>query len=300
MRSVAGGYDNESVALTAIVMTFYFWLLSLRTPSHWPIGIVTALSYFYMVSAWGAYPFVLNMIGIHAAVLVILGRFTPHLHQAYSLFFVFGTIGALQFNIVGTAPLTSLEQLGPLGVFVGLQFLRLLHENKTRADYEEFRKKVFMGAVALGFVGLLFLFLTGRLGAFSTRVKSLFIPHTKTGNPLVDSVAEHQATPPQYYFQYFHVQCFLAPIGVIASFFSPNDAKYFLAVYTLISYYFSQKMVRLILLLSPAAAASAAVGLVITVEFAINQFYDLSQLSEQNKTTKKEKKEKEETTEQKE
>ena len=30
MRSVAGGYDNESVAFAIIVSTFYFWVRSLR------------------------------------------------------------------------------------------------------------------------------------------------------------------------------------------------------------------------------------------------------------------------------
>jgi dolichyl-diphosphooligosaccharide--protein glycosyltransferase len=33
MRSVAGGYDNESVAVTVIIATFYFWVRSLRNNS---------------------------------------------------------------------------------------------------------------------------------------------------------------------------------------------------------------------------------------------------------------------------
>jgi hypothetical protein len=55
MRSVGGGYDNESVAVTAMVTTFYCWVRSLRQGdpySHW-WGLVTALSYFGMVAAWG-------------------------------------------------------------------------------------------------------------------------------------------------------------------------------------------------------------------------------------------------------
>jgi hypothetical protein len=32
MRSVAGGFDNESIAISAIVATFYLWARSLRTP----------------------------------------------------------------------------------------------------------------------------------------------------------------------------------------------------------------------------------------------------------------------------
>jgi len=71
MRSVGGGYDNESIAMTAMCMTFYFWCRSLRTDSSWPIGAIAGLAYVYMVAAWGGYVFVLNMIGMHAAVLAI-------------------------------------------------------------------------------------------------------------------------------------------------------------------------------------------------------------------------------------
>jgi dolichyl-diphosphooligosaccharide--protein glycosyltransferase len=28
-----GGYDNESIAMTAMLMTFYFWIRSIRSPS---------------------------------------------------------------------------------------------------------------------------------------------------------------------------------------------------------------------------------------------------------------------------
>ena len=35
----------------------------------------------------------------------------------------------------------------------------------------------------------------GFIGPLSARVRGLFLTHTKTGNPLVDSVAEHQSTP---------------------------------------------------------------------------------------------------------
>ena len=52
------------------------------------------VSYVYMVAAWGGYVFVLNMIGVHAGVLVLLGRFTPRLWLAYSLWFAIGTAGA--------------------------------------------------------------------------------------------------------------------------------------------------------------------------------------------------------------
>ena len=113
MRSVGGGYDNESIALTAMCATFYCWCRALRstpessdgraTVGSVVFGALTGLCYIYMVAAWGGFVFVLNMIGIHAAVLVACGRFTSKLHRAFSLFYVIGTLGAIRVPPVGRA-----------------------------------------------------------------------------------------------------------------------------------------------------------------------------------------------------
>lgn len=118
MRSVAGGFDNECVAVAALCCTFYFWVRSLRSSWSWWLGAITGLSYIYMVAAWGAYTFVLNMIGVHAACMLLLGHFTYGLVFSYSLFYVIGTYGAIQFPIVGMQPFQSMEQLGPLVVLL--------------------------------------------------------------------------------------------------------------------------------------------------------------------------------------
>ena len=51
---------------------------------------LTALSYFYMVSAWGGYVFIINLIPLHAFVLILMGRFSMRLYVAYSAFFILG------------------------------------------------------------------------------------------------------------------------------------------------------------------------------------------------------------------
>ena len=49
-RSVAGSYDNEGIAIFALLFTYFLWLKSVKTGSvFW--ATATALSYFYMV--WG-------------------------------------------------------------------------------------------------------------------------------------------------------------------------------------------------------------------------------------------------------
>ena len=45
MRSVAGGYDNESVAVAAICSTFFLWVRSQRTDGSWWVGALAGLSY---------------------------------------------------------------------------------------------------------------------------------------------------------------------------------------------------------------------------------------------------------------
>ena len=81
---------------------------------------------------------------------------------------------------------------------------------------------------------------TGYFGPISSRVRGLFVKHTKTGNPLVDSVAEHQPASPGAYFQYLHDVCYIAPIGLLlVALVYMNDASSFLLVYGAVAYYFS-------------------------------------------------------------
>jgi dolichyl-diphosphooligosaccharide--protein glycosyltransferase len=72
-------------------------------------------------SAWGGYTFVLNMIGLHVAILIGLGRYTTKLHRAYSVFFAVATAVVMQIPIVGTKPIQDMEQVAPLLVFFGIQ-----------------------------------------------------------------------------------------------------------------------------------------------------------------------------------
>ena len=53
MRSVGGGYDNESVAVTAMTLTFYLWMRSLRGQDQYGylFGFLAGVAYFYMVSS---------------------------------------------------------------------------------------------------------------------------------------------------------------------------------------------------------------------------------------------------------
>lgn len=278
MRSVAGGFDNESVAVAALVGTFFCWVRSLRTGSSWmPWGIATGAAYIYMVAAWGGYVFVLNMIGVHAGLLILFGRFTYNLWASYSIFYVIGTLGAIQFPIVGLQPLQSMEQLGPMGVFFLLQLWAALHfmfnggKGMTSSQWMSIKIQAVVGAGIAALVVLYLILPDGFIGPLSARVRGLFVAHTKTGNPLVDSVAEHQATPMDVYFKYFHVMHYFGPVGMGLLALKRTDSASFMVAFFLMAGYFSTKMIRLVLLLGPASAVCSGVAISAILSWSVGQ-----------------------------
>ena len=73
-RSVAGSYDNEAVAIYALVNTFYLWLKACNTGSIlW--SVACTLQYFYMVAAWGGYSFIINLIPIFVVCIMFANKF---------------------------------------------------------------------------------------------------------------------------------------------------------------------------------------------------------------------------------
>jgi len=299
MRSVGGGYDNESVAVTAMTLTFYLWMRSLRTGEKYSylFGILAGVAYFYMVAAWGGYIFVLNMIGAHAALLVLLGRFSNKVYLSYTLFYVIGTSLAIQVPVVGWSPLKSLEQLAPCAVFLGYQALQYCEVMRkkykmTRAEAWKFRIK--LGVLVLIAIGFVIVTMTpkGYFGPISSRVRGLFVPHTKTGNPLVDSVAEHQAASSKAYWQYLHIMCVLSPMGFVFLMFRFGDSASFLFVYAFAAYFFSHKMVRLILLTAPIASALSGIAVGRLLAWCLSSFMEEEEVAEEgtNDTTKSDKK----------
>jgi dolichyl-diphosphooligosaccharide---protein glycosyltransferase len=93
-RSVAGSYDNEGVAIFALVFTFYMWLKAVNTGSIlW--GTWAGLALFYMVASWGGYAFIINIVPIFVLFLLITDRYKTKVYVAYNIFYVLGTILAM-------------------------------------------------------------------------------------------------------------------------------------------------------------------------------------------------------------
>ena len=139
-RSVAGSYDNEGIAIFALLFTYFLWLKSVKTGSiMW--STFTALSYFYMVSAWGGYVFIINLVPLHVFALLLMGRFSnrsetyftwlvagltvfSRIFIAYTTFFLLGLLLSMQVPFVGFQPIRTSEHMAAAGIILLLSILK--------------------------------------------------------------------------------------------------------------------------------------------------------------------------------
>ncbi|KAK1262573.1 Dolichyl-diphosphooligosaccharide--protein glycosyltransferase subunit STT3B [Acorus gramineus] len=114
-RSVAGSYDNEGVAIFALLLTFYLFVKAVNTGSlSW--ALASAFSYFYMVSAWGGYVFIINLVPLYVLVLLVTGRYSMRLYVAYNCMYVLGCLLAMQIRFVGFQHVQSGEHMAAMEV----------------------------------------------------------------------------------------------------------------------------------------------------------------------------------------
>ncbi|KAJ1565740.1 oligosaccharyl transferase stt3 subunit, partial [Nowakowskiella sp. JEL0078] len=114
-RSVAGSYDNEAIAIFLLMYTFYLWIKAVKLGSAF-YGGLAAMFYFYMVSAWGGYVFIINLIPLHVFVLILMGRFSPRIYVAYSSFYILGTLASMNIPFVNFLPTRTNDHMAALAI----------------------------------------------------------------------------------------------------------------------------------------------------------------------------------------
>ncbi|EUB64369.1 Dolichyl-diphosphooligosaccharide--protein glycosyltransferase subunit STT3A [Echinococcus granulosus] len=253
-RSVAGSYDNEGIAIFCMLLTFYFWVKSVNTGSIIS-SVLTGIAYFYMVSSWGGYVFLLNTIPLHVLTLMISGRFSHRIYVAYSVFYCIGTLLSMQISFVGFLPILSSEHMGALGVFGLCQIVAFANYLRTRTTEDRFYQILRLGASTLGLIFCIavgVLYFSGKIAPWTGRFYSLLdLSYAKNHLPIIASVSEHQPTTWSSYFFDLHFMTIFFPVGLYYCFKKMTDASIFAIIYGILSLYFSGVMVRLMLVLAP-------------------------------------------------
>ncbi|XP_075222788.1 catalytic subunit 3B of the oligosaccharyltransferase complex isoform X6 [Lycorma delicatula] len=262
-RSVAGSYDNEGIAIFALQYTYYLWVKSVKTGSvFW--ACLAALSYFYMVSAWGGYVFIINLIPLHVFVLLLMGRYSSRLFTSYTTFYILGLLFSMQIPFVGFQPIRTSEHMAASGVFALIlvfAVLKYMQHVLSKAEFKYFF--TFAALSAAGFVFLTVVVLTyyGVVAPWSGRFYSLWdTGYAKIHIPIIASVSEHQPTTWFSFFFDLHILVTTFPVGLWYCIKEINDERVFVVLYAISAVYFAGVMVRLMLTLTPVVCILSGIA----------------------------------------
>ncbi|XP_037072176.1 dolichyl-diphosphooligosaccharide--protein glycosyltransferase subunit STT3A-like [Pollicipes pollicipes] len=253
-RSVAGSYDNEGIAIFCMLLTYLLWIRAVKTGTlFW--ATLCAIAYFYMVSSWGGYVFLINIIPLHVLTLMVMGRFSHRVYVAYSCVYCLGTMLSMQISFVGFQPVQSSEHMAAFGVFGLCQLMAFVNYVRSRLSGEQFetllRSLLTLCAALLVMLAVL-LAATDKISPWTGRFYSLLDPsYAKNHIPIIASVSEHQPTAWSSFYFDFQVLMFLFPVGLYFCFSKLDDSRVFIILYAATSLYFSGVMVRLMLVLAP-------------------------------------------------
>lgn len=266
-RSVAGSYDNEAVAIFALIITFYLYIKTLNTGSLF-YATLNAIAYFYMVCSWGGYTFIINLIPMHVLLCIVTGRYSSRLYIAYAPLVVLGTLLAALVPVVGFNAVMTSEHFASFLVFIILHVVAVVYYIKGILSPKMFKVAVTL-VVSVGLVVccaviaiLVALVASSPTKGWSGRSLSLLDPtYASKYIPIIASVSEHQPPTWPSYFMDINVLAFLVPAGIIACFLPLSDASSFVVLYIVTSVYFSGVMVRLMLVFAPAACIMSGIAL---------------------------------------
>jgi dolichyl-diphosphooligosaccharide---protein glycosyltransferase len=289
-RSVAGSYDNEAIAIFALIFTFYTWVKSIKTGSlFW--STLCSLAYFYMVAAWGGYIFIINLIPLHVLLLLVTGRYSSKVYVAYTTLYSLGTILAMQIRFVNFQAVQTSEHMLALGTFGLLQIYVFVNWVRSQISAEQFRTVVRGAAVfAVAVLGLGFMIgqATGYIAPWTGRFYAFLDPtYAKDNIPIIASVSEHQPTTWASFFFDLHLLVFLFPAGLYFCFRKLTDHNLFAVLYGVSSVYFAGVMVRLMLVLAPIACVLGAIAVSETLK-TYSKYIRPRPFSERSKAGKEE------------
>jgi dolichyl-diphosphooligosaccharide--protein glycosyltransferase len=228
-RSVGGSYDNEGVAIFALIFTFYLWIKAVNTGSMmW--ALMCALAYFYMVAAWGGYVFIINIIPIYVVVMTVAGRWSYRLYIAYCTFYIVGSLLAMQVPFVGFNVFWQAECAASHGVFIfcnAFMLLNFIRSKLTGEAFETLLRTVFAVGVGAVAIFILALQLSGKMEWTGRSLTLLDPTYASKYIPIIASVSEHQPTSWTSFFFDLHIATPFAP-GIFVKSFTPFGNLYFI------------------------------------------------------------------------
>jgi dolichyl-diphosphooligosaccharide---protein glycosyltransferase len=261
-RSSLGFFDTETTGIVSLVLCIYLFLRaieqnrSLKSMMLYSLGSSLAVAYFAL--AWGANYFLIDLLALFAFVLILIKRYSQRLLLAYSITFGLGFFIAISFPINRPEYLTTGAILPVAAVFVMLCLAEVLRAQITA------RTKTILAAIFLVVLvgGVAAIAAFGDITSIAGKFTSVLDPFQRSSQPLIESVAEHRITAwgSVYYELGIGILFFL--MGMYFTLKNPTNRNLFMLIFGLTTLYFASSMVRLLVLMGPAFALLASVGVI--------------------------------------
>jgi dolichyl-diphosphooligosaccharide--protein glycosyltransferase len=276
LRTMAGNFDNENVAIFFMLLTFYFWVKSIKT-GHVFYAIWAAISLGLMACSWGGYVYVYNLIPLHVFVNYCIGKFNRKTYVAFSTFYILSVLIIMQVPFIGFSPVSQSTHLPGFFVFVLCQVLAFFRSSRRylndKIKYDVMRRSIvkMVGCFVTGtfILAVILSFFSDQIrnsklfsNSYLVKFYALINPiYAKLHAPIHHSVSENQ--PSAWSSFYFDLQLLLLlfPVGIWVTLRKINGYNSLLLVFGTTSMFFASSMNRLILILAPAMCISSGIGI---------------------------------------
>jgi dolichyl-diphosphooligosaccharide--protein glycosyltransferase len=264
-RTTAGFFDNETIGVFTTLMTFYFFLRTIRT-GRITDSVLGGLFLGYLTLSWGGYYFVFYLLPIIVGILILMKKYNTHVLVAYAG--IVGTallIFSLYYNFDYNELFSSLN-IG--GIYIFLILLIFYHLIYTKRDsfpkfYSGLINLLKWGLIPAVLVLAIIVWINPSIipFGFGGRIQSILSPLIREGMSLTASVAEHSPSAWSVFYYNTLIPLIVIPLGLFFLFRRGNAADVLLIVFILTLFYFTGSMIRIILLFAPAACLVGAYGL---------------------------------------
>ncbi len=263
-RSSLGFFDTETVGVVSLLLFIFLFLRaidqkrSLRSMVLYSLGAAGALAYFS--GGWGGAYYLIGLAAVFVVVLLLMKRYSQRLLLSYSITFGLGLFIATMVPFLSPHYLTTGVVLPIAGVFVLLCIAEVFRAQLT-TQTKTLITAAFLIILVGGFAALIGF---GDLSNIAAKFGSVLDPFERAALPIIESVAEHRITAWGSIYYELGIAILFFLVGLYFATKNPTNRNVFLAVFGLTTLYFAGSMVRLLVLLAPAFALLAAIG-VITV-----------------------------------
>lgn len=267
-RGNLGWFKSEPLAIFLFVCAGYLFLTLLDTPLSTRQKVLRSvfagLLSGYANTAWGGGLYFSIAFGLFFVIMPFLSFDVPSLSVIALLFTAGDIFGSAIFPRPGTGIVTNPAGFALIGGTVFLVIGQWMRTWVRPAEYRWTMVKVLMGFALIGLAVLSF----GLLSSVSRRYLSAILPWVRSGDPLVESVAEHFIPTGGDYFSSYLILLFLGIFGAYVAFKRKSPAIGFALVIGLSSLYISAAFSRLLVYSSIALAILGGIGFA-EVVFAI-------------------------------